>query len=253
MHIIMQTIKIDYGRKFEAWYWSEEQAAHTNFSGMRGCWPCKCKKCHKPSVADSCALLPTSSTGLPPKHRSGLSALQPQLCPTHSQMQKASRAQSCCAATANAEGLRCKVAGALHQERAAGLRCAQVTENQRFLQNDSLLLLAPHRLQEVTGAAYASDSSPPSCMVPSSSDTSFRSMNFPSFVNGTDFISWANASGSWRKREVSKLQQPLRNTHFPVLLAKVLQLWGFFIFFKTTFRIKIWNINNTFWITKDTC
>lgn len=88
--------------------------------------------------------------------------------------------------------------------------------------------LLPHRLQEVTGAAYASDSSPPSCMVPSSSDKSFRSMNFPSFVNGTDFMSWANASGSWRKRrEVSKLQQPLRNTHFPVLLSKLLQLWLF--------------------------
>lgn len=112
----------------------------------------------------------------------------------------------------------------------------------------TLLLLLPHRLQEVTGAAYASDSSPP-CMVPSSSDMSFRSINFPSFVNGTDFISWANAAGSWRKRrEVSKLQQPLRNTHFPVLLAKLLQLPFFFL---TSFRIKIWNINNTFWLSKN--
>lgn len=55
---------------------------------------------------------------------------------------------------------------------------------------------------------YASDSSPSSCTVPSSSDWSFSSTNFPSLVNGTDFISWANASGSWRQaQEFSRLQQ----------------------------------------------
>lgn len=86
-----------------------------------------------------------------------------------------------------ARGMPYKGASALQQERAAGLRCAQVTEE--ILAKRLLLLQLPHRLQEVTGAAYASDSSPPSCMVPSSSDISFRSMNFPSFVNGTDFIS----------------------------------------------------------------
>lgn len=216
MHIIMQTMKIDYGRKFEAWYLSEELAAHTNFSGMRGCWPCKCKKCHKLSAADSCALLPHQQLLAPDKHCSGLSAPQTQLHPTHSQMQNASRAQSCCASTVNPEGLRCTDTTAPAGKGSWPQVCAGDWKP------EILANLLPHRLKEVTGAAYASDSSPPSCMVPSSSDRSFRSMNFPSFVNGTDFISWANASGSWSKRrEGSKLQRPSRNTHFPVLLAKL--------------------------------
>lgn len=143
----------------------------------------------------SCALLPTSSTGLLLKHRSGLSAPQTQLHPTHSQMQNASRAQSCCAATVKPEG--CPAKAPVLSSRKGQLASGVRRWLKRFLQNDSLLLQLPHRLQEVTGAAYASDSSPPSCMVPSSSDISFRSMNFPSFVNGTDFISWANASGSF--------------------------------------------------------
>lgn len=41
MHIIMQTMKTDYGRKFEAWYLLKELPACTNFSGIVGCWHCK--------------------------------------------------------------------------------------------------------------------------------------------------------------------------------------------------------------------
>lgn len=49
---------------------------------------------------------PTAALSCPPAARgSGLSAPQLQLYPTHSQMQNASRAQSCCAATVTPEGL----------------------------------------------------------------------------------------------------------------------------------------------------
>lgn len=44
-------------------------------------------------------------------------------------------------------------------------------------------------------------------------------MNFPSFVNGTDFISWANASGSWRKiKKVNSMQKLV--FYFELYIAK---------------------------------
>lgn len=86
-------------------------------------------------MPDSCALLPTSSTGL------CRNIAQDCQLPRHSSTLHITNAK--CFEGTVLLCFHCKSRGtpqdttALQQERAAGLRCVQVTENQRFLQHDS--------------------------------------------------------------------------------------------------------------------
>lgn len=155
-----------------------------------------------------------------------------------SQMQKASKAKSSCCSAVKPEATPLQsaamLAGAGRQKVASVRRLLKT----KVLQNDSLLFLLPHKLQETRrGFFYASDSSPSSCVVPSSADWSFRSMNFPSFVNGTDFISWANASGSWRKTNKQRVGRAAAIFQFPQYFS--LRFCTFYFFFFTTFCLKV--------------
>lgn len=129
-------------------------------------------------MADRGAVSTASSKGLMLKHSQRLSASRP-ISTLHIH-----RCTSPAAVPLQIlRKLQCRRLTPSSRKMGSGLLCA------RWLKTWSLLLLLPARLQEMTRVCYASDSSPCSRMAPSSSDSSFRRMNFPSFVNGTDFIS----------------------------------------------------------------